>query len=227
MARTLRLDLDVPLAARDKGDLAGCMVLGGLTVGGLWWLYGRFLCVEWGAPPAVALQCLNPLLVLQTAPRLVGLSAVLVLAAVLWLIRVRRVPTAVVRSLRGLAGFGLAFVLIYGPAVVFDWTFAAGPGQAVVSGRHLYVERPRAALPEAWRRWLPPHDAYTAFGLGLRVPLPRPPQATVPAGPAVWRPDRLGAEGRPFTLRVLDVCALGLGLMGFLSGFWNVSLRPR
>src|SRR5687767_4171275 len=150
----LKASSDIPLEARDKSDIAAYTVLLLLVAGMLYQIYGRYLLADWAADSLHAqLLVLNPLLLLSEYPFLMAAFSAVALTGVLILIRIRTAPYLLFRIFKGIAGFGLGFLLIYAPVRYFSVSFATAEGNEVLKSEHVFM---RAAWPDVRRYLRPP-----------------------------------------------------------------------
>lgn len=245
LARGLKVSSDFPLDAREKGDIAAYGVIALLVFGVLYLTYLRYWWVDTAGRELAfetKLLILNPLLIPTEYPPAVGLAAAVLMALVLLLIRIRTAPYLVLRLLKGVAGFGLGFMLLYTPALWFGWDFATGSGQQIAETGQRFVRADYARV-QPLLDGLPEHRNFQAFfDRPLLVPVSgdsaldaalkrkaargEPGRGRPPAG--VWSAANLSPyPPQPFVFRLLDLCALCLGVMGFVSGYMNFALNPR
>lgn len=237
----LKASSDIPLEAREKSDIAAYTVLLLLVAGMLYQIYGRYLLADWAADSLHAqLLVLNPLLLLSEYPFLVAALCAVALTAVLILIRIRTAPYLLFRIFKGVAGFGLGFLLIYAPVRYFSVSFATAEGNEVLKSEHVFM---RVAWPDARRFLRPPlaEQNWYAFFTGELI---------VPADNAGIGKDglrQIGGSGvrslrdtagvwsvrnvpthapGAFYFRLFDLCAVCAGIVGFVLGFMNFTIRP-
>ncbi len=245
LSRGLKVSSDFPLDTREKGDIVAYSIIFFLTIAILYMTYLRYVLAgnAW-APDSVhaRLLILNPLLVFNSYPFVLPLLITLVLSSVLVLIWLKTAPYILLRIQKGVMGFGLGFLLIYLPVNYFEVGFATGKGHEVYSTQEQFVRlRYKDAerlleYPMAERNW------YAFFGSDLIVPVSvkagqRPldpvklrrtvknPYAVKKIG--VWTVKNLSAnKPKLFYFRLMDLCAICLGVLGSVSGFMNFTIRP-
>lgn len=243
LTRGLKVSSDFPLDAREKGDLVGYAVILVAVLVALYQIYGRYLLAAILGDEAADgnLIILNPMLVLTEYSFALPLILVMILAGILWLMWVKTASHILLRTLKGFLGFGLGFALVYMPVSFFEWDFATGPRQEIAHTELLfsrihYKDMPALAGIEGITDDQP--DLYAFFRKDLIV-------AVNPASPlaerlnavkqaddghrviGIWTAKNLQyGQAQPFYFRFFDLCALTMGLLGFVSGFMNFTMRP-
>lgn len=239
LTRGLKASSDVPLDAREKGDIVAYSILLLLVAGTLYQVYGRWLLAgALGDSMHAQLVMLNPLLMLSEYPFLAPVMTAIALAAVLILIGVRTAPFALFRVFKGAAGFGLGFVLVYAPVQYFDVSFATAEGNEVFKSERVFM---RAKWDDVQRHLRPPlreRNWYAFFDGELILPADGlPAEALRRIGrngsgvevesTGVWSASNVPAHvPAAFYFRLFDLCALCLGIVGFALGFMNFTIRP-
>ncbi|HEX5055717.1 MAG TPA: adenylate/guanylate cyclase domain-containing protein [Gammaproteobacteria bacterium] len=239
----LKASSDIPLDAREKGDIAAYTVLLLIIAGMLYQIYGRYFLADWSAGSLHAqLLALNPLLLLSEYTFLAAALSAIALTLILVLIRIRTAPYMLFRVFKGIAGFGLGFLLVYTPVHYFSLSFATSEGNEVFKSEQVFVRvtwqdsRYHLHLPLNERNW------YAFFTRELIIPADSPgidkgalrkitaknsagsPRASV-AG--VWSMRNIPANASlPFYFRLFDLCAICAGIVGFTLGFMNFTIRP-
>jgi class 3 adenylate cyclase len=234
------------LNAREKGDFIAYVLLALAVMGSMYQLYGRY----WLADSALLsdslhaqLVALNTWLIVTEYPFVPPFVFVLLLSAILWLLWIRSLPYVVLKILKGIAGFGLGFLLIYTPVQFFSVSFATAQGDEISKTETLFVRvrhdsaAQRLALPLTSRSWYAFFDSEIVLPVAAAevrnylhkhkrqrqsaVQQPASLQAT-----GVWDVEHVpvGAPA-PFFFRFFDLCAVCLGVMGFMSGFMNFTIR--
>lgn len=240
----LKASSDIPLDAREKGDIAGYIILLLLVAGMLYQIYGRYLFADaaWLADSLHAqLLALNPLLLFSEYPFLAAAISVVALTAVLILIRIRTAPYTLFRIFKGVAGFGLGFLLVYAPVRYFSISFATAEGNEVFKSESVFI---RAAWPEAQQRLRLPlneRNWYAFFDGELIIPANSPGiskhelRGIARDNPGGGNSPSIGAWSTrnitmhtptSFYFRLFDLCALCAGIVGFVLGFMNFTIRP-
>lgn len=242
LCRGLKVSSDLPLDPREKGDIAGYIIILFLVVAALYQIYGRYLLAElFSTSPASQLLLLNPLLVFHEYPFVFPSLIAVLLAGVLLLIWMKTAPYVLLRVLKGFMGMGLGFALVYAPVNYFKIDFATAPGQEIYKTKVLFSRldypnyKAEAGGPAGYPR--EKRSLYEFFENDLIVPV-RPEavhhnkkrsehrnrKADI-AG--VWTADNLELHSpQPFYFRFFDLCAVALGVLGFISGFMNFNIRP-
>jgi class 3 adenylate cyclase len=239
----LKASSDIPLDAREKGDIAAYTFLLLLVVGMLYQIYGRYFLADWSAGSLRAqLIALNPLLLLSEYTFLAAALFAAALTLVLVLIRTRTAPYILFRIFKGATGFGFGFLLIYAPVHSFSLSFATAEGNEVFKSERVFIRTTwqdsshYLHLPLNERNW------YAFFDRELIIPAGNPgidkdalrkitgrysgghPAASV-AG--VWSMRNVPLnEPLPFYFRLFDLCAICAGIVGFVLGFMNFTIRP-
>lgn len=241
LARALKISSNYPLDSREKGDLVAYSIITFAVFALLFMTYLRYLAVDaLNGDYKAQLLIMNPALTITEKPSLLLLLIALLLAMVLLLIWLRTIPYIVLRLLKGIAGFGLGFVLIYAPALWFNWAFAGEPGQEIVKSEKQFIQAEYRPLAPVVEGYLTHRSLYEAFDWSMVIPagpadvdtrFRRTAYAPVPqAAPVrgIWNAGQLSPrQPRPFVFRLLDLCALALGVMGFVSGYMNFAISPR
>jgi hypothetical protein len=246
LARGLKISSDYPLDPREKGDVVAYSMIAAAVVSLLYLVYIRYLAVDMlGGAYETKLLLLNPALSISEYPTVWLMLLALVLSLVLLLIWLRTIPYIFLRLLKGIAGFGLGFMLVYGSAVWFGWTFGGEPGQQIMETGQRFIHAGYPDVAPLVDLHLKRKSLYEAFDRPMVIPVlsdsshnrqlkrvltglrarrtPGPP-----AHAGVWNTAGLAAyPPRPFVFRLLDLCALAAGVMGFVSGFMNFSISPR
>jgi hypothetical protein len=165
------------------------------------------------------------------------------LSMVLVLIRIRTMPHLIIRLMKGTAGFGLGFTLVYLPVSYFGVGFGSEPSQEIMKTEREYMRVPYSIAEQVAGEELPPNNVYAFFGWNLIMPVTshseleqgvhywlhkKEIEIQEPKITGVWRRANLSME-KPgaFYFRLLDLCAICLGVLGFLSGALNFSIKPR
>lgn len=246
LTRGLKLNTDFPLDPREKGDIVAYSLIALLCFTVLYVVYFRYLLAASDilAPQlSNKIALLNPWLFFHLYPFLTSLAAVLVLGAVLILMWMRTIPYIVLRILKGLSGFGLGFALVYVPVSYFNIGFGTGYSQEIAHTEQQYMRIPYTVAEQSIHDVLPRKNIYEFLEWDIILPVDSSSklvkdikasvrrngvefeQASV-AG--VWRKANLSKyEPSAFYFRLLDLCAICLGLMGFISGFLNFAMAPR
>lgn len=239
LTRGLKASSDVPLDAREKGDVAAYTILLLLIAGILYQVYGRWLLAAVIEDSLRAqLVVLNPLLLLSEYPFMVAVLAAVALTAVLILIRLRTAPFALFRVFKGVTGFGLGFLLVYAPVQYFDVSFATADGDEIFKSERVFM---RAQWPDVKRHLRPPlHERnwYAFFDGELILAADNPSLPAeglrrlrsgtgAVAAVGAWSARNVPThEAGAFYFRLFDLCALSLGIVGFAFGFMNFTIRP-
>jgi class 3 adenylate cyclase len=243
----LKASSDIPLEAHEKSDIVAYSILLLLVAGMLYQIYGRYLLADagWVADSLHAqLLTLNPLLLFSEYPFLTAALAAVALTAVLILIRIRTAPYALFRIFKGVAGFGLGFLLIYAPVRYFSVSFATAEGNEVFKSESVFM---RTAWPDMERHLRPPltgQNWYAFFGSEMIIPADNPgvdkdglrklgrnssgnARSRDSTSTGVWAGRNVPAHApAAFYFRLLDLCALCAGIVGFVLGFMNFTIRP-
>jgi class 3 adenylate cyclase len=243
LTRGLKVSSDLPLDAREKGDFVGyAVILVGVLVA-LYQIYGRFLLAALSGDEAADgnVLILNPLLVLTEFPFTLPLMLVVILAGILWLMWIKTASHILLRTLKGFMGFGLGFALAYLPVSYFEWDFATGPRQEIARtellfSRVQYKDLPALAGVKDITNDTP--NLYAFFRRDLIIAVnPESPLARQQNSKrqeddknrviGIWTVKNLSyRQVQPFYFRFFDLCALTLGVLGFVSGFLNFTIRP-
>jgi class 3 adenylate cyclase len=241
LTRGLKASSDVPLDAREKGDIVAYTILSLLVAGILYQVYGRWLLAGLlGDSPGAQLVALNPLLLLSEYPFLAAALIAVALTAVLILIRVRTAPFALFRFFKGVAGFCLGFLLVYAPIQYFEVSFATAEGNEVFKSERVFMRAKWADVKRHLRPPLNERNWYAFFDDDLILPADNPaihPDAlrrigrsnpgTAAKAVGAWSARNVPAhEPGAFYFRLFDLCALCLGIVGFVFGFMNFTIRP-
>jgi class 3 adenylate cyclase len=233
----LKASSNIPLEAREKSDIAAYTILLLLMAGMLYQIYGRYLLADRAADSLhTQLLALNPLLLLSEYPFLMAALTAVALTAVLILIRIRTAPYLLFRIFKGIAGFGLGFLLIYAPVRYFSVSFATAEGNEVHKSEHVFM---RATWPDVRRYLRPPlvgNNWYAFFDSEMIIPGDNAGigknelrniggsgdfQLADSASAGVW-----SHEPGAFYFRLFDLCAVCAGIVGFVLGFMNFTIRP-
>ncbi len=246
LTRGLKLNTDFPLDTREKGDIVAYSAIAVFCFTVLYLVYFRYLLAasESLAPDITSkLVFLNPWLILHTYPFLVPFIAAIGLSMTLALIWMRTIPYVVLRILKGLSGFILGFALIYIPVSHFDIKLGTGYMQEISKTGQQFLRAPHQTLTQIENIHLSTKNIYAFFEWDVLLPINENITTThqtakvykkdhinsdqnIVAG--VWRKTNLSMQNPgPFCFRILDLCALCLGVMGFMSGFLNFSIVPR
>jgi class 3 adenylate cyclase len=233
------------LNAREKGDFIAYVLLALAVFGGMYHVYGRYLLADsaWLADSLHAqLVVLNTMLILTEYPFILPCILVLLLSAVLWLLWIKSMPYTVLKVLKGIAGFGLGFVLIYMPVQFFSVSFATEQGDEISKTETLFVRTHHEFAAQHLDLPLAPRNWYSFFDTELILPIApaelrgyvhkqkksnRKLESLRPIDTSgVWGVEHVpfGAPA-PFFFRFFDLCAICLGVMGFASGFMNFTIR--
>jgi class 3 adenylate cyclase len=239
----LKASSAIPLDAREKGDIAAYTILLLLVAGMLYQIYGRYLLADasWNADSlSRQLLVLNPLLLFSEYPFLVAAISAIALTAVLILIRTRMAPSVLFRILKGIAGFGLAFLLLYAPVKYFSVSFATAEGDEVFKSEQIFVRaawrdlKRHVKLPLNERNWYAYFEDEMIIpaanpGInkeGLRKILRNNSRDTGEAA-GVWSANNVPMHTpATFYFRLFDLCAICAGIVGFVLGFMNFTIRP-
>lgn len=238
LTRGLKASSDIPLDAREKGDIAAYTILLLLVTGMLYQIYGRYLLADAAGSLPGQLLVLNPLLVLSEYPFLVAAMFAVALTAVLILIRIRMAPSFLFRVFKGIAGFGLAFLLVYAPVQYFSVAFATAEGNEIFKSERVFVRplwsdaRQHLRLPLNERNW------YAFFDREIIIPADSPAiekerlrkiggHNSGTAAVGAWSARNISAHiPTAFYFRLFDLCAICAGIVGFVLGFMNFTIRP-
>jgi class 3 adenylate cyclase len=246
LTRGLKLNTDFPLGSREKGDIVAYSVIAILCFTVIFLVYLRYILAASDSLVADLpgkIVFLNPWLIFQEYSFLSSLACALFLAMILILIWMRTIPYMVLRIMKGIAGFGLGFALIYVPVSYFDIGFGTDHSQEIAKTAQRFVRVPYVIAEEILGTGLPSKNIYTFFEWDLMLPVAGDSalehkirhllnknniEPVEPAVAGVWRKANLSMH-KPgaFHFRLLDLCAICLGVMGFLSGFLNFSIVPR
>lgn len=230
----------VPLVPRQRAELLLYALCSGAAAVLLVWRYLRFVASE---NETLALMLLNPDTFWWEYPLLALLGLLLLGAVYFGAFRLKKIPHALFRSLKGGFGFLTAFLLTLGVLSLLPGAPGAYFRKPLVASKHLFV---KALLPDT--------PVYRAPAIGGKIIRHyQPGQLLLLAdvktnGPVTWNkvligpnrygwmprvmPPDIGIPARRVTLtdkfhfRVRDGYALGLGLCGFLWGFLTFRLRP-
>lgn len=242
LCRGLKVSSDLPLDPREKGDIVGYTIILVFVTVALYQIYGRYMLAElFSASPAPQLLLLNPLLVFHRYPFVFPSLVALLLAGILLLMWMKTAPYILLRVLKGFMGLGLGFALVYVPVNYFKIDFATVPGQEIYKTKMLFsrLDYPNykdktgrlAGYPREKR------SLYEFFENDLIVAV-QPGTARRDKGQSghrhsktdiagVWTADNLELHSaQPFYFRFFDLCAVALGVLGFISGFMNFNIRP-
>jgi class 3 adenylate cyclase len=241
----LKASSDIPLDAREKGDIAAHTILLLLVASMLYQIYGRYLLAD-GVVHSLHAQllALNPLLLFSEYSFLAPALSAVVLTAVLILIRIRTAPSVMFRVFKGIAGFGLAFLLVYAPVRYFSVSFATAEGNEIFKSEGVFIRAAWPDLKQHLRLPLSERNWYTVFDTQLIIPADNPgitgkdwlrkisrnnsaAPLSEPPMVGVWSmrnvPLRTPAA---FYFRLFDLCAICAGIVGFVLGFMNFTIRP-
>ena len=244
--RGLKLISDFPLDSREKGDIVAYMLIATIVLTTLYFVYGRYVITDVAieAPMEIKLLIMNPLLVVNIYDFVIPTLLCAVLASALMLMWMKTIPYVVMRLLKGVAGFGVGFVLIYWSAIQFDISFATSPKQEVGRTQARFVRLGPDSVNAIIGSYVQGETAYEFFKQDVIVPITNAPeihrklrflatkdgkgQETKAKVLAVWQAKNL-AKYKPqrWYFRLLDLCAVCLGCMGFVSGFMNFHISPR
>ena len=246
LSRGLKLNTDFPLDPREKGDIVAYMVIALLCFAVLYLVYFRYLIAasDYLAPDLeTKIMFLNPWLFFQKYVFLVAFIFALFLAFILLLMWMRTIPYLILRIMKGTAGFGLGFALIYVPVSYFNIAFGAGYMQEISKTEQQFMRVPYLVVEQLHDVQPPDKNIYAFFEWDMVLPVAQGSvlekgiqqqlrrqhiEIRQPEVAGVWRKANLSMQTpEPFYFRLLDLCALSLGLMGFISGFLNFSIAPR
>lgn len=240
----LKASSDIPLDAREKGDIAAYAILLLLLAGMLYQIYGRYLLAEGAHSLHAQLLALNPLLLFSEYSFLAPAISAIALTAMLVMIRIRTAPSILFRIFKGIAGFGLAFLLIYAPVKYFSVSFATAEGNEIFKSEGIFI---RAAWPDLKQHLQLPlneRNWYAFFDDELIIPADNPGigkdrlrkigrDNAVDGGTSestaigVWTAQNVPTHiPRAFYFRLFDLCSICAGIVGFVLGFMNFTIRP-
>ncbi len=244
LTRGLKLNTDFPLDARGKGDLIAYSTMAFICFAALYLIYFRYILAASSHPEAdltMQTALLNPWLVFHMYPFLGAFLTAVFLFLILVLIWLRTIPHIVLRILKGISGFGLGFALIYLPVSFFNIGLGTGESQAIVKSELQFIRAPYSMLSKLKEPDIPYKNIYSFFEWDVVLPARKSflserqtaefwhntnNKNTEVVG--VWRKTNLSLQqSNPFYFRILDLCAIALGLVGFVSGFLNFSISPR
>lgn len=242
--RGLKVNSDFPLDARDKGDIVAFTLIATAVIAVLFITYGRFLLFDFAPSISLEMQLvlLNPVLAVTKLPFVLPFGVCLLLLFALILIWIRTIPYIILRLLKSVAGFGLGFALVYCMTVYFDVHFATKPGQEVYKSESEFVKlkykHAKALMPDIFKQKnlhdfferdvVVPVAANSVLASRLKVYVRRLPKDKKEQPMAVWQAKNLSSRSpKPWFFRLLDLCAICAGLMGFVSGFLNFHMDPR
>ncbi|MBN1378028.1 MAG: hypothetical protein JXA04_02200 [Gammaproteobacteria bacterium] len=246
LTRGLKLNTDFPLDSREKGDIVAYVAIGVLFCTVIFLVYLRYLLAATdilNLDLSTQIVLLNPWLIFQRYSFVTWFGVAAFLAMVLALMWMRTIPYLILRILKGTAGFGLGFALVYVPISYFNVGFGANYSQEIAKTEQQYLRVPYSIADQVVDASLPPKNIYAFFEWDLIVPVASDSvlehkiryqihkdkiEVQDPVVAGVWRKANLSMQ-KPgaFYFRLLDLCALCLGLMGFISGFLNFSIVPR
>lgn len=242
LCRGLKVSSDLPLDPREKGDIAGYMIILFLVMAALYHIYGRYMLAElFSTSSENQLLLLNPLLVFHEYPFVFPSLTAVLLAGILLLMWMKTAPYVLLRILKGFMGMGLGFALVYTPVNYFKIDFATAPGQEIYKTEVLFSRldysnyKDKVAKLAGYPR--EKRSLYEFFENDLIVPV-HPEAARRDKRQSrhgnqkadisgVWTADNLDLYSpQPFYFRFFDLCAVALGVLGFISGFMNFNIRP-
>ncbi len=244
----LKFSSDLPLDPREKGDIIAYGLLGLVVLLGLYLIYIRYLLIATGVASnslSSQLLILNPLLIFSEFPPAASILIIGMLVSILLLINIKNAPYVFMRILKGCTGFGLGFFLIYVPVQYVGIGVATAPGQEIYKSQQRFMlvnqqnKASLALLPidqknlhSLFERALvvpimPPLSQYELQRNARHVGLDAPAMLEDEQVLATWGQRNLSFwQPKHYYFRLLDLCALCLGVLGFLSGFMNFNIRP-
>lgn len=236
----IRLTSFLPVTGRQKLEL-GIYLLASLGL--LYLLYLQYLRYLVSDFEHMALLVLNPKLLLKAYPLVSAALVLAALACVLTLRKLRTVPYAVLKVLKGGFGFALAFLAFYLPAGHLPLEIAPRWTQPMWESRHVFVEvrsrgTPVRSAPSAEAPIIRRVDAGNLLLLAdvqesgalvwNKVLVGASEYGWVPRvlPPNVGRPEQRLTATYKFSFRYLDLYALAAGCIGFAWGFFSFRVRP-
>jgi len=235
----LRLSTRVPIVPSQRGEIFLYAVSSLAALFGLVWLYVRYLLAE---NESLALMWLDPGVFWWGYPLLIVLGLSVLAGIYFTVFRLKNIPLTALKLLKAGFGFLAAFVLAWSVLGLAPGSLRSQMQTPQFVSKHLFVRplfedtavylapaldseiiqhcRPGQLLllndvktgPVSWNKVLIGPNRYGW------VPRVLPPDIGIPAR-------RLTLTDR-FYFRNLDLYALGIGLIGFLWGFFTFHLRP-
>jgi len=245
LTRGIRTASLLPMGRRQK---CHALLYLAATLGVLLLLYLEYIRYLVADSEPLALLSLNPELFLTAHPVLLGSPVALALLGLIVLISRLKTATGLIlgllKGLKGGYGFCLGFLLVFLPATHLPLeSYLSWEKTPLYQSEHLFVEaleqatavrsRPSADAPVLRRvdagTLLLLNDVLSTGGVTWnKVLLTRDAYGFVPR----VMPARLGAPQtrlsytKAFSFTLLDICALGAGLLGFLWGALTFRIRP-
>lgn len=240
MIEAVRFESFLPVGARQKMDL---LIYALATLGVLYFLYAHYLRYLLADSEILALFTLNPQFVFEIHPLIPALVASLLLGALVFLRRMRRVPLLLLRVLTGGFGFCVAFFLVYVPTALMPVGTLPLLERHLYTSKNLFVEILEDRTP-IWTR--PDLEALSLRVLerGNLVVLVRQrvmdsitwSQVRIGVDEIGWVPEVIPArQGLPlarvsltrrFVFAYRDLAALLVGAAGFVWGSLRFRIRP-
>ena len=249
LARGLKVGSYFPLDAREKGDIVAYCVIFLLIFVSIYHIYIRYfvtaLLEHFGQSVDAQILALNPLLLLSHYPFLFPVLFASLLFLILILIWIKTVSYLLPRVSKGIMGFGLGFLLIYCVILYAGVGFATGKDHEVFKSKQKFVVMPYSSAADLLRLDLPKRNWYQFMDIELLIPVSSRSALAAnlrKAGKKLRNNDRRGKlkkdigvwttknlvpdKPKRFYFRLLDLCAVCLGVLGFVSGFMNLTIRP-